>query len=227
MLADTKIPSLKDVARIKIIIVGNSGVGKTTLLKNFLNGGVTREKYGTTVGTVSETKIVSVRSRDIPLTIWDTAGEEKHRCITPQFYRNSAAVLVLYDVTNRQSFDDLTKWLLDVKTRTESTTSIVIIGNKSDLSSRVVTHYEGCAFADRYECVFRETSALNDDDIVTVFEELVIKICDKIERGLLPTAKHGVHYNNDAPRLLLAAPDLPKSPDLPAAPALPQARGCC
>ncbi|CAO3568961.1 unnamed protein product [Mortierella alpina] len=215
MTADTKTHSLKDVASIKIIIVGNSAVGKTTLLQNFLNGGVTRKLYGATVGAVSETKVLSIRSRDIPLTIWDTAGEEKHNCITPQFYRNSAAVLLLYDVTNRQSFDDLTKWLLDVKTMTESTTSITVIGNKSDMSSRVVTHYEGCAFADRYECMFRETSALNDDDIATVFEELVAKICDKIERGLLPTAKHGVHYKNDAPRLLLAPP------------APPQRSGCC
>lgn len=168
----------------KIVLVGNSNVGKTSLMTRFTDKDFDDTGHKATVGVAFNTTKLPLESGKMSkLQIWDTAGQERFRAISSAYYRGAHAILIVFDMTNRQSFDDVGSWLSEIKTyhagvgpadplddddeffnpKQHATTPsplVYLFGNKSDLTnSRVITSAEGQELADQLQLVYKETSA--------------------------------------------------------------------
>lgn len=120
-------------ALFKIIIIGDSGVGKSCFLLQFTEGDF-KEDHNVTIGVEYGAKVLSVSGKNIKLQIWDTAGQESFRAITRTFYRNANGVILMYDLTRGESFDSLVDWLKEVKQNSDPDVAIYLVGNMSDLN---------------------------------------------------------------------------------------------
>ena len=164
---------------IKIVIVGQSSVGKTALINQYMNK-IFIDAAITTIGTDKFIKVEKINDIEIKLNIWDTAGQERFRSLSPLFLKGSHIVIMVYDITNKDSFDELeTFW----KEKIKDNTSNIILGlaaNKSDLYEReVVTIEEGKDFAKNNDAIFFETTAKNYESTRQLFIELVTKYIEK------------------------------------------------
>ena len=164
---------------IKIVIVGQSSVGKTALINQYMNK-IFIDAAITTIGTDKFIKIEKINNSEIKLNIWDTAGQERFRSLSPLFLKGSNIVIMVYDITNKESFDELdTFW----KEKIKDNTSNIILGlaaNKSDLyESEVVTIEEAKNFAKNNNAFFFETTAKNYESTRLLFIELVTKYIEK------------------------------------------------
>ena len=163
----------------KIIIIGDSGVGKSNILGRYLNNEFKQETKST-VGVEFGSKKLKVSGINIKLQIWDTAGQERYRAITSAYYKGSKGCFIVYDITSTQSFDDVEKWYEEIIKITEKGISLILVGNKSDLESeRKVTVEMGQNKAKNLNCPFFETSALNNTHIDTVFQTISEDIYNK------------------------------------------------
>jgi small GTP-binding protein len=118
----------------KLVIIGDSGVGKTNLLTKYANNSF-QENSKTTIGVELSTKVVTIEGKTIQNQIWDTAGQERFRAITSAYYRNAVGVIIVFDLTKPKTFENLTIWLKEVHQYAEPETCIMVIGNKSDLGA--------------------------------------------------------------------------------------------
>ncbi|XP_034948484.1 ras-related protein Rab-37 isoform X1 [Chelonus insularis] len=144
----------------KTILLGDSGVGKTSLLVRFDTGSFQTGNFAATVGIGFTNKVVDVGDMRIKLQIWDTAGQERFRSVTHAYYRDAHALLLLYDVTNKTSFDNIRAWLSEIREYAQSDVVIMLLGNKTDCGNeRVVKKEDGQRLADEYQVPFMETSA--------------------------------------------------------------------
>ncbi|XP_050534481.1 ras-related protein Rab-37 isoform X4 [Daktulosphaira vitifoliae] len=172
-------PSLKIIH--KTILLGDSGVGKTSLLVRFDTGQFQTGNFSATVGIGFTNKVISVEDSKVKLQIWDTAGQERFRSVTHAYYRDAHALLLLYDVTNRTSFDNIRAWLSEIRDYANDQVVIMLIGNKADCSTsdRIIKKEEGEKLAQEYSVTFMETSAksgLNVDvAFMAVARELLFK----------------------------------------------------
>ncbi|CAG8543393.1 10962_t:CDS:2, partial [Ambispora gerdemannii] len=138
-----------------------------------------------TIGVEFGARFVNVEGKQIKLQIWDTAGQESFRSITRSYYRGAAGALLVYDITRRDTFDHLLTWLEDARQHSNSNTTIMLIGNKSDLDSkRAVSHEEGEAFAKQHGLFFMETSAKTAANVEEAFVSTAKDIYDKIKQGI-------------------------------------------
>lgn len=157
----------------KIIIIGNSGVGKTNILTRFADDKFDKT-FITTIGIDFRNAIVNVDNKKIKLQIWDTAGQERFRTITSAYYRGVHAIIFTYDVTNIESFEQIREWSKSVDSRTDRQAIMMLIGNKVDLEEkRVVSKDDGQKLADELTMTFMETSALTGSNIQDAFKKLV------------------------------------------------------
>nr|KAF7435063.1 hypothetical protein H0235_003254 [Vespula pensylvanica] len=149
----------------QVMLLGDSGVGKTCLLTRFRDGRFLFGNYITTVGIDFRNKIVTVDETRVKLQIWDTAGQERFRSVTHAYYRDAharllSALLLLYDVTNKTSFDNIRAWLSEIREHANEDVVIMLLGNKSDCGQeRVVKKEDGERLAQEYKVPFMETSA--------------------------------------------------------------------
>ncbi|XP_012349015.1 ras-related protein Rab-37 isoform X2 [Apis florea] len=144
----------------KVMLLGDSGVGKTCLLTRFRDGRFLSGNYITTVGIDFRNKVVVVDDTSIKLQIWDTAGQERFRSVTHAYYRDAHALLLLYDVTNKTSYDNIRAWLSEIREHANEDVVIMLLGNKSDCGTeRVVKREDGERLAQEYKVPFMETSA--------------------------------------------------------------------
>ncbi|XP_046836857.1 ras-related protein Rab-37-like isoform X2 [Vespa crabro] len=144
----------------KVMLLGDSGVGKTCLLTRFRDGRFLSGNYITTVGIDFRNKIVTVDETRVKLQIWDTAGQERFRSVTHAYYRDAHALLLLYDVTNKTSFDNIRAWLSEIREHANEDVVIMLLGNKSDCGQeRMVKTEDGERLAQEYKVPFMETSA--------------------------------------------------------------------
>ncbi|NWU36416.1 RB18B protein, partial [Hylia prasina] len=176
---------------LKVLLVGDSGVGKSSLLRRFTDGAF-EPGLKPTVGVDFKVKKMVVEGRAVQLAIWDTAGQERFRALTPSYYRGAQGVVLVYDVTRKDTFTGLGKWLNELEMYSSSSTVKMLVGNKTDKPEREVERKEGLQLARKHTLLFIETSAKTQDGVQHAFEELVIKILQTPELWEKSTAKKGV-----------------------------------
>lgn len=168
----------------KYIIIGDTGVGKSCLLLQFTDKRF-QPVHDLTIGVEFGARLVTIDGKQIKLQIWDTAGQESFRSITRSYYRGAAGALLVYDITRRETFHHLASWLEDAKQHANANMTIMLIGNKSDLTHRrQVSTEEGEAFAKEHGLVFMETSAKTAHNVEDAFINTARKIHEKIESGI-------------------------------------------
>lgn len=156
---------------IKLMLIGDSGAGKTSLLIKYASDTFS-PTYITTIGIDFKIKHVIIQNSRVKLQIWDTAGQERFRTITTAYYRCSQGVAIIYDVTDRDSFLNVERWLDEIDTHAPVDVMKILIGNKSDMLDRVVSIKEGQDLANKHNIQFFETSAKMGTNVNTAFETL-------------------------------------------------------
>lgn len=160
----------------KLVLIGDSGVGKSNLLSRF-----TRNEFyfetKSTIGVEFATRSITVNNKTIKTQIWDTAGQERYRSITTAYYRGAVGALVAYDITKGKTFQNLNRWVTELKENAPPNIIIMLVGNKCDLNHlREVSSDEGKQFAEKHGLYFIETSALDSTNVDTAFQNVVTEI---------------------------------------------------
>ncbi|CDH54148.1 ras-related protein rab-18 [Lichtheimia corymbifera JMRC:FSU:9682] len=171
----------REVATLKLLLIGNSNVGKSSLLLRFTDDTfLPQEEVSATIGVDFKVAMMDVDDQKYKLTIWDTAGQERFRTLTSSYYRGAQGVILVYDVSSRESFEALDTWWKEVNTYCSSPDVVkMIVGNKVDKeSSRAVTYKEGAEMARKLQTLFVECSAKTNVGVKEAFEELVTKVIE-------------------------------------------------
>lgn len=138
-------------------------------------------EYMPTIGIDFRLKTIEVKGKTVKVQVWDTAGQERFRTITHNYYRGAHGIALVYDVTHEGSFNNIRKWIQDVRTYAEDSVNIVLIGNKCDLDSKIaVDKNRGQELADEYSIPFFETSAKANINVQEAFTSLVNSVCDRL-----------------------------------------------
>ncbi|XP_032932820.1 ras-related protein Rab-37 isoform X1 [Catharus ustulatus] len=154
----------------KVMLLGDSGVGKTCFLLQFKDGAFLSGTFIATVGIDFRNKVVAVDGVKVKLQIWDTAGQERFRSVTHAYYRDAQALLLLYDITSKMSFDNIRAWLTEIHEYAQKDVVIMLLGNKADVSSeRAVRTEDGASLAREYGVPFMETSAKTGMNVELAF----------------------------------------------------------
>ena len=162
----------------KVLILGDSFVGKTNMLKRFLNDEFdmnTKETVGVEFG--SKNFILGEKEDIVKAQIWDTAGQERYRSVTKAYYKGAKGALLVYDITRKATFENIDNWLIDLRTNADKDILILLIGNKSDLiDTREINEEEARTKAEQYNIAFLETSAKTGDNINKAFSQLIEEV---------------------------------------------------
>ncbi|PKU79802.1 ras-related protein RABC1 [Dendrobium catenatum] len=178
----------------KLLLIGDSGVGKSSLLLSFTSN--TFDDLSPTIGVDFKVKMVTIGGKKLKLALWDTAGQERFRTLTNAYYRGAHGIIMVYDVTRRDTFTNLSDiWAKEIELYSTNQDCIkMVVGNKVDkLNARAVTKEEGIDFAREYGCLFLECSAKTQSNVERCFEELVLKILET--PSLLAEGSTGVKKN--------------------------------
>ena len=168
---------------IKYITIGSPSVGKSKIVERFIKDSF-NNKYEITIGVEFGEKNIEVENKKLRIQIWDTAGQEQYKSITRTYYKNSACAIIVYDITSRNSFNDVKNWIEDCINYSPKTILMALIGNKCDLKeNRVVSTEEGQELADKNEILFCETSAKDGINIKEIFQKTGEKIYQNIKEG--------------------------------------------
>lgn len=167
----------------KIVFAGSSCAGKSSIIKRFTEYSFD-EIHLSTVGIDFRLKTIICNDKTIKLQIWDTAGQERFRTIISSYYRGAHAIVIVYDVTDRESFASINYWIAEVKKYTDDDIPILLIGNKIDLDTsnyqtRKITEIEAKKYANSHRCMFVETSAKDNTNIDECFTKIVSTLIDK------------------------------------------------
>ena len=160
----------------KVVLIGDSGVGKSNLLSRF-----TRNEFSldskSTIGVEFATKSIVAEGKTIKAQIWDTAGQERYRAITSAYYRGAVGALLVYDLTKHATFENVERWLKELRDHAEANIVVMLVGNKSDLKpQRAVPTEEAMAMAEQHNLAFIETSALDASGVDIAFQNILTEI---------------------------------------------------
>ena len=185
----------------KVLLLGNSNVGKSSLFLRFVDD-IWNDTFVPTIGVDFKIKTFEIDSKKIKMQIWDTAGQERFKNIISSYYRGAHGILLLYDVTDKDSFKNLSNWLIEIEKNASKNVLKVLIGNKSDLEDkRVISYNQGKEFADTYGLKFIETSAKKNLNVNEAFEtlgrELMIASAEKKVTKQKPNKKISVAQAQD------------------------------
>lgn len=174
--------------KLQIIIIGDSGVGKTSFMDRFTEG-AHRLAYSATVGIDFKVRRLDIDNKTVKMQIWDTAGQEKFNSITTAYYRQARAAIVMYDVTRPATFQNLRKWFTLIDTHARTDVTKILVGNKTDQKDeRVVTIEQGKRAAEEFGAEFFESSAKSDSNVYSAFEFIATDVIQKMpmESNQLP-----------------------------------------
>ena len=165
----------------KILLIGNSNVGKSSLFLRFVDE-IWKENFVPTIGVDFKIKSIKIDNKTIKLQIWDTAGQERFKSILSSYYKGANGILLLYDITNVNSFKSLSNWLIDIEKNSSKNVKKILIGNKCDLNElRKIPINKGKEFADTYDMEFIETSAKNNVNINECFNILGKELINNLD----------------------------------------------
>ena len=162
----------------KVVLVGESGVGKTSIITQFMEQTFQDDQQSTTGGTYSTKSVICDGKKELKFEIWDTAGQERYRALTKMFYKDAGAAVMVYDISRAESFEELKNyWATQIKESSPQGIILVIVGNKSDLfEQEKVDEGEARKLAEELGAIYLRVSAKNDAGISNIFEEIVSDI---------------------------------------------------
>lgn len=184
----------------KLVILGDSGVGKSNIITRYAKNEFNLESKAT-IGVEFHTKLISINDVKIKIQFWDTAGQERYRSITSAYYKGSHGILVVYDITNFDSFEHVSNWIQEIYKNVGNNIPILLVGNKSDLDyKRVIPIEKSLELANKYNLAFIEMSAMVGINIQSGIEELVKNIYDlylqKNQNNIINMSKNIYDINN-------------------------------
>ncbi|GFP89648.1 RAS-related protein raba4d [Phtheirospermum japonicum] len=178
---------------LKVVLIGDSAVGKSQLLSRFARNEFNLESKAT-IGVEFQTKTLVIDQKTIKAQIWDTAGQERYRAVTSAYYRGAVGAMLVYDMTKRQSFDHMARWLEELRAHADKNIVIMLIGNKCDLGTlRAVPTEDAQEFAERESLYFMETSALQATNVESAFLTILTEIYRIVSKKSL-AANEGSDY---------------------------------
>ena len=177
-------PQAKEDFKLKIVVVGDSGVGKTNLIKRFITNEF-NQNFKATIGVEFMSKTYKINKHLFKIEIWDTAGQERYKSITAIYYKGSKGALIVYDTTAQSTFNNIDKWIMEIKDKTSKDIKLMIIGNKIDLKDeREVRNEEALKKADTLGIPLMETSALDATNVKEAFYDLLKEIYKDMKDNL-------------------------------------------
>jgi small GTP-binding protein len=172
IISHSKSPMLIEEAKLtfRTVTIGDSSVGKTSIVNKFI-----RDRFDSseknTVGALYDAFTEEIDGRAVEIQIWDTAGQEQYRSLTPVYFRSAAAALLVFDLSNRPSFEHLDDWVTSFRSSSSDRAILFLVGNKSDLAeNRMISEEEAKEWADNHSCSYTETSARSGSGIAQLFK---------------------------------------------------------
>jgi len=206
-------------AQIKLLTIGDSGVGKSWLLLRWSGETAKITKHGTSMPTIGidfKMKSVPVDGKRIKVQVWDTAGQERFRTITTSYYRNCQGILLVYDITDRNSFNNIRTWMSQIQLHADNNVCKILLGNKCDLlQQRVINFDEGETLAREFRIPFIETSALNDINVDEAFLRITKDVFTRLKTGVKMDSNGGNFQTSE----VISGGELKRIP--------PKRKGCC
>ncbi|CAN6305358.1 unnamed protein product, partial [Urochloa humidicola] len=199
----------------KVVLIGDSAVGKSQILARFARNEFSLDSKAT-IGVEFQTRTLVIEHKSVKAQIWDTAGQERYRAVTSAYYRGALGALLVYDITKRQSFDHIPRWLEELRGHADKNIVIMLVGNKSDLEEeRAVSTEDAKEFAEKENLFFLETSALQATNVENAFQTVlteIFKIHSKKNIAVDPKA-NGAAPSLAGKKVLVPGPaqEIPKS----------------
>ncbi len=167
---------LQNIKSIKLVLLGESSVGKTSIVSRFVNQQFT-DLQDSTIGAAYFSKLSMIKGENYRLEIWDTAGQERYHSLAPMYYRGAKGAIVVFDITSANSFEKAKSWISELKLTANMNVQITLVGNKTDLQHRrQVLSDTAKNYAEQEELTYIETSAKNNINIDDIFNETVTNI---------------------------------------------------
>ncbi|KAI4524937.1 GTPase [Schizophyllum commune] len=182
----------------KVVLIGDSGVGKSNLLSRFTRNEFNLESKST-IGVEFATRSISVDGKTVKAQIWDTAGQERYRAITSAYYRGAVGALLVYDIAKHATYVNVTRWLKELRDHADSNIVIMLVGNKSDLKHlRAVPTDEAKSFAAENNLSFIETSALDASNVESAFQTILTDIYRIVSSKSLESSANPIEPPNSS-----------------------------
>eukprot|EP00761_Pharyngomonas_kirbyi_P001133 gb/GECH01001134.1/.p1 GENE.gb/GECH01001134.1/~~gb/GECH01001134.1/.p1 ORF type:complete len:207 (+),score=44.44 gb/GECH01001134.1/:1-621(+) len=169
-----------DQVELKVVLVGAMGVGKTSIVSRYINSEF-KDYLETTIGASYMSKSIQIREQTVKFSVWDTAGQEQYHSLVPLYFRKAAAVIVVYDISKQESFEDAKSWVKELQHQAPEDAIIVFTGNKSDLDIREVKSTDAERFASSINALCVETSAKTGDGVDQLFFKIGEKYLNYLE----------------------------------------------
>ncbi|XP_010519373.1 PREDICTED: ras-related protein RABA4a [Tarenaya hassleriana] len=173
----------------KVVLIGDSAVGKSQILARYARDEFSLDSKAT-IGVEFQTRTLVIDHKSVKAQIWDTAGQERYRAVTSAYYRGAVGAMLVYDITRRQTFDHIPRWLEELRAHADKNIVIILIGNKSDLEDqRAVSTEDAKEFAEKEGLFFLETSALNATNVESAFLTVLTEIFNIVNKKSLAAAE--------------------------------------
>ncbi|EFJ27959.1 rab family GTPase [Selaginella moellendorffii] len=169
----------------KIVLIGDSAVGKSNLLSRYSRNEFHLNSRAT-IGVEFQTQSMVIEGKEVKAQIWDTAGQERFRAVTSAYYRGAVGAMIVYDISQKQTFENVERWLEELRVYSDFSLVTMLVGNKSDLESlRQVSIEEATDLAEREGLFFIETSALDSTNVAAAFETVIKEIFGMVSKKIL------------------------------------------
>ncbi|KAG5529507.1 hypothetical protein RHGRI_030038 [Rhododendron griersonianum] len=179
----------------KVVLIGDSAVGKSQILARFARNEFSLDSKAT-IGVEFQTRTLVIQHKSVKAQIWDTAGQERYRAVTSAYYRGAVGAMLVYDITKRQTFEHIPRWLEELRAHADKNIVIILIGNKTDLENlRVVPTEDAKEFAEKEGLFFMETSALEATNVETAFVTVLTEIFNIVNRKNLVAGEEQTNGN--------------------------------